>query len=74
MVVGFIEDKPLIINVSVTATRQGLELTVRMPRDIKSARDFVERRFAAWGSGAPTFSFMLGSTVEPYAANSFPTF
>jgi hypothetical protein len=74
MVVGFIEGKPLVITARVKATIEGLELTVRMPREVKSARDFVEKRFAAWGSGAPTFSFMLGSTVEPYAAHAFPTF
>jgi hypothetical protein len=73
MVVGFSNGNPLVMRVHVLATSEGLELTVRMPREVKSARDFIERRFSAWGSGAPTFSLLLGPSFDPYAARSFPT-
>ena len=72
MVVGFINRKPLVISLRVKVTVDGLELIVRMPRDIKSARDFCERRFSAWGSGSPPLSFTLVPTFDPYAVNSFP--
>ena len=73
MVVGFTDENPLVMRVHVMVTRKGLELTIRMPREVKSARDFVEKRFAAWGSDAPTFSLTLVPTFDPYATHSFPT-
>jgi len=73
MVVGFIGNRPLVMNVRITALKDGLELVIRMPRDIKSARDFIERRFTPWGSNTPSFSIMLSPTFEPHAAKGFPT-
>jgi hypothetical protein len=71
MVVGFVGDRPLVMNVRVKVLRQGVELIIRMPNEIKSARDFIERRFTPWGSDAPSFSLMLSPTFEPHAASSF---
>jgi len=72
MVVGFVGTRPLVMNVQITAMCDGLELVIRMPRNIKSARDFIERRFTPWGSDAPSFSIMLSPNFEPYASKGFP--
>jgi hypothetical protein len=73
IVVGFIERRPLVMRIGVKVTFEGLELIVRLPSEIKGGKDFIEKRFAAWNSGKPTFSFTLVPTFEPYASPSFPT-
>ncbi len=65
MVVGFIDRKPLVINVRVKVSVDGLELIVLMPRDVKSAADFAERLFTPWNSGKTTYSYTLVPTDEP---------
>jgi hypothetical protein len=72
MVVGFIDETPLVMRVVVNATPAGLELVVRLPPEIKSGEDFVERRFSPWNSRPPTFSFTLAPTLNSLAEKSFP--
>ena len=72
-VVGFINDRPLVIRAIVNVTGEGLELIVRLPPDIAPDSEFEERFFAAWGSGSPPFSLTLVPTIDHYATNSFPT-
>jgi hypothetical protein len=73
MVAGFIEDRPLIMHVNIQVTAAGLDLVVCLPPNIECGNDFAERHFSPWGSGSPTISFTLIPTLDPYAANSFPT-
>lgn len=71
IVVGFIEDRPLVVRIRIKVTREGLGLIVTLPPDISSASDFIERRFSPWGSGAPPVSMIFIPTSDHYALKSF---
>jgi len=73
IIVGFIDERPLIIHAHATATAEGLELVVRLPREVKAARDFFERQLTPWGSDRASFSLFLSPRYEPPASRHFPT-
>ena len=72
MVIGFIDENPLIVRVQANVITEGVELIITPPPELVSASDFIERRFSPWGSDAPTLSITLVPTFEPLAANAFP--
>ena len=72
MVIGFVDENPLIIRVCANVITEGVELIITPPPELVSASDFIERRFSPWGSDAPTLSITLVPTFEPLAANAFP--
>ena len=71
MVVGFVGEKPLVVSARIRVMQEGLELTIRPPRELKSVKDFIERRFSSWDSHAPCFSVTLSPEFVPPAARSF---